>query len=38
MTMNGKLNTIIEEEVGVDDGSSLGLKAETEFGFSKIDI
>ena len=38
MTMNGKLNTIIGEEVGVDDGSSLGLKAETEFGFSKIDI
>ncbi len=38
MTMNGKLNTIIGEEVGVDDGSSLGLKAETEFGFSEIDI
>ena len=38
MAMNGKLNAIIEEEVGIDDGTSLGLKAETEYGFSKVDI
>lgn len=38
MAMNGKLNAIIEEEVGVDDGSLLGLSVETEYGFSKVDI
>jgi arylsulfatase len=38
MAMNSKLNAIIEEEVGVDDGSSLGLKRETKYGFSEADI
>ena len=38
MAMNAKLNAIIEEEVGIDDGSSLGLKQETEYGFSDPDI
>ena len=38
MAMNAKLNAIIEEEVGVDDGSSLGLKRETKYGFSDPDI
>ncbi|MDF1746214.1 MAG: hypothetical protein P1V19_21115, partial [Gimesia sp.] len=38
MTMNDKLNTIIKEEVGVDDGSSMGLNQDTEYGFSKVDI
>ena len=36
--MNAKLNTIIKEEVGVDDGSSMGLKHDTEYAFSKVDI
>jgi arylsulfatase len=38
MAMNSKLNAIIKEEVGVDDGSSMGLKQDTEFAFSKVDI
>jgi hypothetical protein len=38
MTMNTKLNTIIEDEAGIDDGSFLGLETVTEFGFSKVDI
>jgi len=38
MTMNAKLNALIEEEVGVDDGSSLGLEQRTEYGFSNADI
>jgi arylsulfatase A-like enzyme len=38
MAMNAKLNTIIKEEVGVDDGSSLGLNQDTEYAFSKVDI
>jgi len=38
MTMNTKLNAIIAEEVGVDDGSFLGLDHITEFGFDKVDI
>ena len=38
MEMNAKLNKIVDEEVGVDDGSSLHLKAETEYAFNKVDI
>ncbi|MBT5435641.1 MAG: hypothetical protein P8Q36_04315 [Alphaproteobacteria bacterium] len=38
MTMNTKLNEIIAQEVGVDDGSFLGLDTITEFGFDKVDI
>ena len=38
MAMNTKLNVIIKEEVGVDDGSSMGLKQDTEYAFSKVDI
>jgi arylsulfatase len=38
MAMNSKLNAIIKEEVGVDDGSSMGLKQDTEFAFSAVDI
>jgi len=38
MAMNAKMNTIIEEEVGVDDGSSMGLNEDTEYGFGKADI
>jgi hypothetical protein len=36
--MNAKLNAIIDEEVGTDDGSSLRLGRDTEYGFSKVDI
>ena len=36
--MNAKLNTIIKDEVGVDDGSSMGLKQDTEYAFTKVDI
>jgi len=38
MTMNSKMNTIIDEEVGIDDGSSIGLKEDTDYGFSRADI
>lgn len=32
------MNAIIKEEVGLDYGSSLGLKQDTEYAFSKVDI
>ena len=38
VTMNAKLNDIIGEEVGIDDGSSLGLEASTNYAFEEIDI
>jgi hypothetical protein len=38
MVMNKKLNTVIKEEVGIDDGSSLGISANTAYGFNKIDM
>ena len=38
MAMNAKLNAIIDDEVGVDDGSSLGLRHDTQYGFSEADI
>jgi hypothetical protein len=38
MTMNAKLNAIIKEEVGVDDGSSMGLNKDTEYAFNQADI
>jgi len=38
MAMNAKMNAIIEEEVGLDDGSSLGLHEDTDYGFSEADI
>ena len=38
MTMNAKLNKIIKDEVGVDDGSSMNLKQETDYAFSEADI
>lgn len=38
MEMNAKLNAIIEEEVGADDGSSMGLKEDTEYVFTEPDI
>ncbi len=38
MDMNAKMNAIIKEEVGVDDGSSMGLKQQTEYAFTKADI
>lgn len=38
MAMNAKMNAIIEEEVGLDDGSSMGLQQDTTYGFGKADI
>ena len=38
MAMNAKMNTIIDEEAGVDDGSSMGLKEDTEYGFGTADF
>ena len=38
MAMNAKLNAIIDDEVGVDAGSSLGLRHDTQYGFSEADI
>ena len=38
MEMNAKLNAIIKKEVGMDDGSSLGLKQDTDYVFSNVDI
>ncbi len=38
LAMNSKLNAIIKEEVGVDDGSSLGLQQDTNYAFNKVDI
>ena len=38
MAMNAKMNAIIKEEVGTDDGSSLGLNKDTEYAFSEADI
>jgi arylsulfatase A-like enzyme len=38
MAMNAKLNAIIKEEVGRDDGSSMGLSQDTDYAFSKADI
>ena len=38
MTMNAKLNAILDEEVGIDDGSSLGLDTDTDYAFTKVDI
>jgi hypothetical protein len=38
MAMNAKLNAVIKEEVGVDDGSSMGLNQDTEYAFTKVDI
>ena len=36
--MNTKLNALVDEEVGNDDGSSLGLAADTDYAFTKVDI
>ncbi len=36
LAMNAKMNTIMEEEVGVDDGSSLGLKKDTDYAFTPL--
>ncbi len=38
LAMNAKLNAIINEEVGVDDGSSLGLDEDTDYAFTEVDI
>ncbi len=38
VAMNAKMNAILEKEVGVDDGSSLSLNRNTEYGFSEADI
>ena len=38
MAMNTKMNSILKEEVGVDDGSSLALGQDTDYAFSKVDI
>ena len=37
MAMNAKLNALIDEEVGVDDGSFMGLESMAEFGFTRGD-
>jgi len=38
LAMNAKMNAIMKQEVGVDDGSSLGLNKDTDYGFSEADI
>ena len=38
MAMNTKMNSILKEEVGVDDGSSMALGQDTDYAFSKVDI
>ena len=38
LAMNTKLNALVDEEVGNDDGSSLGLAADTDYAFTKVDI
>ena len=38
LEMNTKMNTIVREEVGVDDESSVGLKQDTDYAFSRVDI
>ena len=36
--MNAKLNAIIAEEVGAEDGSFLGLAVDTDYAFDKVDV
>ena len=36
--MSSKLNAIIDDEVGVDDGSSIGLDANTNYAFTEADV
>ena len=38
MAMSSKLNAIIDDEVGVDDGSSIGLDANTNYAFTEADV
>ena len=38
LAMNAKLNTIIDEEIGAEDGSFLGLDVDTEYAFDKVNI
>ncbi len=36
--MNAKLNAIIAEEIGAEDGSFLGLNVDTDYAFDKVDV
>ncbi len=36
--MNAKLNAIIAEEIGAEDGSFLGLGVDTDYAFSEVDV
>ncbi len=38
LAMNAKLNAIITEEIGAEDGSFMGLEADTSYAFDKIDV
>ncbi len=38
LAMNAKLNAIIAKEIGAEDGSFLGLGADTDYAFDKVDV
>ncbi len=38
LAMNERLNAIIGEEIGTEDGSFLGLNVDTDYAFDKVDI
>ena len=38
MKMNARLNAVIREEVGVDDGRFMDLEQDTHFDFDEADI
>ena len=38
LAMNAKLNAIIAEEIGAEDGSFLGLGVDTEYAFDKVNL
>ncbi len=38
LAMNAKLNAIIAEEIGEEDGSFLGLNVDTDYAFDKVDV
>ncbi len=38
LAMNAKLNAIIAEEIGAEDGSFLGLGVDTDYAFDKVDV
>ncbi len=38
LAMTAKLNALIAEEIGNEDGSFLGLKVDTDYAFDKVDV